>query len=136
MTRYDIFEEIIPAEIKGYFNEDLAQTTALLEASELIHSAMEDKGLNQSQLAELMGVSRGYISRILSGNENMSVKNVARVLHVLGKRFIQCAKDIKSDDDKCAVYDYAAYKNGTFRAHVEERNPATDNLWKSAASHG
>jgi transcriptional regulator with XRE-family HTH domain len=136
MKGYDIFEQIVTPEIKDYFNEDLAQTTALLEASDLIYSAMEEKGLNQSQLAEKMGVSRGYISRILSGNENMSIKNVAKVLHVLGKRYIQNVKNMISDDGKCIVYDYATYKNGSIRAHVEEQDPSTNNLWKSAASHG
>jgi hypothetical protein len=34
-------------------------------------------------------VSKGYVSRLLSGNENMTVKSVARVLHVLGYHYQQ-----------------------------------------------
>lgn len=67
----------------------MAQTNALMQAADLVNEAMEEKGLNQTQLAKLAGVSKGYISRILSGSENMSIRNVARILHVLGKEYVQ-----------------------------------------------
>jgi transcriptional regulator with XRE-family HTH domain len=89
MTTYNVFEEAIPEELKEKYAEEYAQTSAVLDAADLISEAMEAQGLNQKDLASKLGVSKGYVSRLLSGNENMTVKSVARVLHVLGYHYQQ-----------------------------------------------
>jgi transcriptional regulator with XRE-family HTH domain len=43
---------------------------------------MLEKGLNKKQLAEKMGVSPAYITKIFSG-ENISLKTVAKILSAL-----------------------------------------------------
>lgn len=37
---------------------------------------MEEKGLNQTALAKELGVSKGYISQVLNGNFNFSLKKL------------------------------------------------------------
>lgn len=104
MSGYNIFKDSIPVELKDLYNEEYAQTEALLNAANLISEAMEESRINQTELAELLGVSRGYVSRLLSGNENMSIKNVSRVLHVLGKKYIQTTEDIPRQNNGKIVY--------------------------------
>ena|SRR4030042_2320639 len=95
MSDYNIFNDSISDDVKDIYDEEYAQTAALLDAANLISEAMEEKGINQTELARQLDVSRGYVSRLLSGHENMSIKNVARVLHVLGKKYCQNTVNIK-----------------------------------------
>ncbi|MBP6738537.1 MAG: helix-turn-helix transcriptional regulator [Leptospiraceae bacterium] len=92
MGTYSAFESFLPEETKKEFQREVAGKKAIVDASALICQAMEEKRLNQKQLADLLGVSKGYISRLIAGHENLSVKNVATVLHVLGKEYSQTIK--------------------------------------------
>jgi len=129
MSGYNIFNNAIPAELKDAYNEEYAQTEALLNAANLISEAMEEQNINQTKLAEQLGVSRGYVSRLLSGNENMSIKNVARVLHVLGKRFIQTTENIPVIHDGKIVYfhDYSRSKDPDIKCVM--RTSETGSKW-------
>jgi antitoxin component HigA of HigAB toxin-antitoxin module len=46
---------------------------------------MEELGMTQKHLAELMGCSQQYVSRILKGKENLSLETLSK---------IECALDI------------------------------------------
>ena len=41
-----------------------------------LHSYQQEENLNQSQLAEKLGYSKGYISQIMNGNFNFSIKKL------------------------------------------------------------
>ncbi len=41
-----------------------------------VSNYMEQKGLNQTQLAKELGVSKGYVSQIMNGNYNFSIKKL------------------------------------------------------------
>lgn len=45
---------------------------------------MEELGLNQNQLAEKMSCSRQYISKILKGQENLSLETLYKIERALG----------------------------------------------------
>ena len=49
-----------------------------------VHAYMEREHLNQSQLASRLGVSKGYISQILNGHFNFSLKKLIRLSLALG----------------------------------------------------
>ena len=40
---------------------------------------MEDLGLTQKSLAELMGCSQQYVSRVLKGTENLSIETISKI---------------------------------------------------------
>ena len=44
---------------------------------------MEDLGLTQKSLAELMGCSQQYVSRVLKGTENLSIETISKIESVL-----------------------------------------------------
>lgn len=48
-----------------------------------IEAAMKGRGLSQSDLAEKMGVSRQYISRVVAGSENLSIETLAKFTNAL-----------------------------------------------------
>ena len=54
-----------------------------------ILAAMEDKkGMTQKKLAGLMGVSPQQISKLLKGNENLTLETIAKFSEVLGVELI------------------------------------------------
>ena len=63
--------------------EQRQQNTAWLRYSQGIAmkmlDKMEEQHLNQSQLAERMGCTQQYISKILRGQENLSIETIAKI---------------------------------------------------------
>mgnify|MGYP001019005586 CR=1 FL=1 len=51
-----------------------------------IKKIMQEKGINQSQLAKLMGTDRTYLSRILQGKVNPTLETIAIIANRLGTR--------------------------------------------------
>lgn len=62
----------------------LAAGGAALDATEAVALALEKRGVTQSQLAALCGVTRGAISQRLKGTSNMTIRNLGQMLHHLG----------------------------------------------------
>ena len=56
----------------------------------------ETHNLNRTQLAEHLGFSKGYISQILNGNANLSLKNLAKLSVKLGVAPILRFQDLDS----------------------------------------
>lgn len=51
----------------------------------LLDDYMEEKGITQTQLAEELGFSKGYISRVLNGNFNHSLEKLIELCLAVGK---------------------------------------------------
>lgn len=58
----------------------------------LMLDAMEALGLSQKALAERLGCSQQYVSRLLKGSENLSIETITKIEDALGIRIIRpCA---------------------------------------------
>lgn len=57
----------------------------LLDVGENIALFMEEKNLSRAQMAQRLGVSRAYITKILNGNPNLTIKSLLRLSDVLEK---------------------------------------------------
>lgn len=53
--------------------------------------ALKEQNLTQRQLAERMGCSAQYISRLLKGEENLSLETIAKLEHALNVPIAQAA---------------------------------------------
>ena len=65
-------------EMKFYLQEKL-----ILEVTEIIAQLMQKKNVKKVELAERLGRSKGYITQLLNGRANMTLKTVADVLWAL-----------------------------------------------------
>ena len=45
---------------------------------------MQRQGVTRAELARRLGTSQAYITRVLSGNANFTLKTMARLAHALG----------------------------------------------------
>lgn len=54
------------------------------EASELVWKLMSDQKLSKADLARRLGKSRAWVTQLLSGKANLTVRTLADVVHALG----------------------------------------------------
>lgn len=63
-----------------------AEEHALMDFQFAILDAMKTKGISQTELAEMLGVSRARVSQLLSSEANPTIKLVGRALAALGMK--------------------------------------------------
>ena len=72
--------------------EERLENKSWLRYSQMIAMKVLDKmetvGMTQKMLAERMGCSQQYVSKILKGRENLSLETLAKIEDALGLRFI------------------------------------------------
>jgi transcriptional regulator with XRE-family HTH domain len=62
----------------------LAQEGLILDATERIVELMIESGVTRTEMAERLGKSKAYITQLLSGSRNMTLRTLADLFHVLG----------------------------------------------------
>jgi len=71
------------------------QERAIYEITELIESVMEKQGISRSALAIRLGKTKGWVTQLLDGETNKTIRTVADVLAVLGHEFRTFASPIE-----------------------------------------
>jgi transcriptional regulator with XRE-family HTH domain len=75
------------------------QERAIHEVTELIESVMRAKGVSRSELASRMGREKSWITQMLDGESNKTIRTVADALAVLGCEFRGFATPIKISNE-------------------------------------
>jgi transcriptional regulator with XRE-family HTH domain len=63
-----------------------AEEAAMVDASELIANALEHAAMTRSELARVLNVSKSEVTARLAGERNITVRSLAKTLHVLGEK--------------------------------------------------
>ena len=61
-----------------------AQEELILDTAEQIWDLMEAKGIRKARLAETLGRSAAYVTQLLNGSRNMTLRSLADVASALG----------------------------------------------------
>jgi len=61
----------------------LRQEELIIEATEAIAAAMERVGITQKELAERLGCTKGYVSQLLGGGRNLTLRTLSDVTQAL-----------------------------------------------------
>jgi transcriptional regulator with XRE-family HTH domain len=78
------------------------QERAIYEVTELIESLMEATGVSRAELAKRLGKTKGWVTQLLDGEANKTIRTVADTFAVLGHEYrsfhrpIQIGKRINS----------------------------------------
>lgn len=72
------------------------QEQAILAVTELICEIMEAEGISRKHLAEALGKSKGYLSQLLDGSRNMTIRTISDAFSVMGYEFVPTCAPIKS----------------------------------------
>ena len=66
------------------FAKLMAQEDLIMEVTETLCELLEKEKISRKELADRMGKSKGFISQLLNGGRNLTLRTVADILHVLG----------------------------------------------------
>lgn len=77
------------------FRQQLAVELLVAEAAELISQLMHEKGMSKADLARELKKSRAWVTQLLSGKNNLTIRTLAEVIHALGGKVeISCSAPI------------------------------------------
>lgn len=65
----------------------LEQETLIAEATELVCQLLEKERLTRQDLAERLGKSKGFVTQLLSGDRNMTLRTLSDLAFALNHRF-------------------------------------------------
>ena len=60
------------------------QEKAIVDVTELICARLDAQGLSRSDLARMLGRTKGWVTQLLDGENNKTIRTVADVFAVLG----------------------------------------------------
>ena len=60
----------------------------LLQLGEDICQLMSDQGFSRAEVAARLGVSRAYVTKVLNGNPNLTIKTLLKLSDALGRELI------------------------------------------------
>jgi len=84
-----------------------------------IAEILKKKNIKQKDLAKMLNMKESQLSKILSGNVNLTIKTIAKIETVLGDDIIQVPYfSKKSEDTPCIVMDCYSAKNNV--TEIEE----------------
>ncbi|MGA7563726.1 MAG: helix-turn-helix transcriptional regulator [Desulfobaccales bacterium] len=66
------------------FAKMMAQGDLIMEVTETLCELLEKEGVSRKELAERLGKSKGFVSQLLNGGRNLTLRTVADILRVLG----------------------------------------------------
>ncbi len=90
----------------------------------LILDMLDEKGMQQKQLAEVMGVSPQQISKIVKGKQNLTLETISKLEQILGVALIEVPKfqtkvDVEIKEYKVSMPSVAQKKTQRVKAHSE-----------------
>jgi transcriptional regulator with XRE-family HTH domain len=64
---------------------EFAKERLVLDATERIREIMERQGVSQAELSKRWGTSKAYVSQVLTGNRNMTLRTLADIMFLLDR---------------------------------------------------
>jgi hypothetical protein len=75
---------ITPLQTRFEVDPEILEEAALATAQSTIQNAIDEAGISRTDLADAMGCQRSFVSRMLSGSHNLTIKTMARALAACG----------------------------------------------------
>lgn len=63
------------------------QERSIVEITEMVCEMMEDEGVSRKELADRIGKSKGYVTQLLDGTRNMTIRTISDVFVALNYQF-------------------------------------------------
>ncbi|MGM7646783.1 helix-turn-helix domain-containing protein [Nocardia sp. JW2] len=99
-----------------------AEERLLLSATEMVHAALDVRGVTKKKLAEMLDVTPTEVSQRLSGRRNLTLRSLARMMHVLGYRV--------GLDSETLSEELGPHAPGTrITRHLMDRGDAPERAW-------
>lgn len=73
------YEEMLLEDARGLQQEEL-----IIEVTEAMTRALRSSGLTKTELAERLGKTKGFVSQVLGGGNNLTLRTLADIAGALG----------------------------------------------------
>ncbi|MBT8340056.1 MAG: helix-turn-helix transcriptional regulator [Desulfatitalea sp.] len=83
MTNETLYEEYTQDK---EFERLMAQEDLIIQVTESFCKILENENIKRKDLAELLGKTKGFISQILNGTSNVTLRTISDIAQVLGHR--------------------------------------------------
>jgi transcriptional regulator with XRE-family HTH domain len=91
------------------FAKLMAQGDLIMEVTETICGLLEKEKVSRKELADRLGKTKGFVSQLLNGGRNLTLRTVADILHVLGYKV--ALTPYKEDEQR---------QESTIRSHAKQ----------------
>jgi transcriptional regulator with XRE-family HTH domain len=91
MSKTSVEEFTATAEGMALFQQE----RLILGLAEVICAVMEEQGVSKADLAARLGKSRAYVTQLLDGRANMTLRTLSDVFLALGKSLDIMARDVR-----------------------------------------
>jgi transcriptional regulator with XRE-family HTH domain len=92
------------------FRKLLAQEELILEMTETICELLEKEQISRKELADRLGKSKGFVSQLLNGGRNLTLRTVADILHVLGYKIFLYPQKERKQERRNNVIEFAKFQ--------------------------
>lgn len=107
----------------------LRQEELILEVTEGISRALKEVSLTQSQLAAQLGKTKGYVSQLLSGGRNLTLRTLADVVDAM-----TCRIQVSIWPEHEVIEGPLEWSSECpSKLNLEFGEPANDDMWAKAA---
>lgn len=79
-------EHIVASDYDVEYEQLVEQEALIFQAMELITEALQNDGLSKADLADRLGKSRAFVSQVLDGSRNMTLRTLSDLAFALGYR--------------------------------------------------
>jgi transcriptional regulator with XRE-family HTH domain len=90
------------------FRKLLAQEELILEVTETICELLENEKVSRKGLADRLGKTKGFVSQLLNGGRNLTLRTVADILYVLGYKVSLISQKLKQ---KSNVIEFSTFQD-------------------------
>jgi transcriptional regulator with XRE-family HTH domain len=112
---------------KNQYTIDYQTELSIIDLNEKIISKMDELKINRVELAKRLGVSKAFITKLLNGNPNMTIKTIVSIALALDCQLFQ---DIYPRGFKVARKPFYVHANKGYHAYV----PVTDEVLNASAA--
>ena len=111
LTDYEAFETSSVSNRRLLRQEEL-----ILEVTEALSGALEKEGITKKDLAERLSKTKGFVSQILAGGRNLTLRTIADVADALECRIrIRCEKPRQMEKEVKVLFNDYGHKGAPWR---------------------
>lgn len=81
------------------FAKLMAQEDLIMEVTETLCELLEKEKVSRKELADRLGKTKGFVSQLLNGGRNLTLRTVADILHVLGYKVTLTPQKIRKESN-------------------------------------
>lgn len=115
------YEEMLLEDPQGLRQEEL-----IIEVTEALARALRDAGLTQSDLALKLGKTKGFVSQILGGGRNLTLRTLADVAGALDCRVEVDLKPQRAHCDVVYIHNWNRRRVPSAEAPASFSQPTTE----------